>query len=238
MKDLKQLTQNFKPVVYQKPDDIIIDDFAKNIINKVFDQLSVIFPAWKYNWQSDDPSQPDKVLKAAKMEWTKAFNENSINTMEQIKHGFIAARRANSDFLPSCGKFISWCKPSPESLGYPPINEAMKQCIKHRANQSMFSPQNIYIRPMIIELCKRVDWWMINHADNAKSRKEADDHFKEMYHELISSDYTEPKATDDLRLPTQETVKAGMSDEQKADKQKRDLESIRAIKAKFKGVNT
>jgi len=73
MKDLKTISQNFKPANYQKPDDMVIDDFAKNIINKVFDQLSVIFPAWKHAWPTE------KELSAAKMEWTKAFNENNIS---------------------------------------------------------------------------------------------------------------------------------------------------------------
>ena len=96
MKDLKTIAQNFNPATLKKTDDIIIDDFAKNIINKVFDQLSVIFPAWKHAWPTE------KELSLAKMEWTKAFNENDIKTLEQIKYGFAKARKSESDFLPSC----------------------------------------------------------------------------------------------------------------------------------------
>ena len=93
--------------------EFVVDDFAKGVIDKVFDQLAVIFPAWKHAW----PTQ--KELSAAKMEWTKAFTENGICTIEQIQYGFKKARQAETDFLPSCGKFISWCEPSASDLGYP-----------------------------------------------------------------------------------------------------------------------
>ena len=30
----------------------VIDEFAKSIINRVFDNLAIIFPAWQYNWKT------------------------------------------------------------------------------------------------------------------------------------------------------------------------------------------
>ncbi len=100
----------------------------------MFTQLSIIFPAWKHNWKSDDPTNPDKILNLAKMEWTKAFNENGINTLEQIKFGFAKARKLESNFLPSCGVFIGWCSPSAEDLGYPSEQQALKMCVSYRAD--------------------------------------------------------------------------------------------------------
>ena len=216
MKDLKELAGKYNPVDQQaqnKP--LVIDEFSKGIINKVFEQLAIIFPAWKYNWKTD------KELNDAKMEWTKAFSENGINTVEQIKDGFSNARKHDSDFLPSCGKFILWCKPSFEDMGWPSVQDALKQCIKHRGNQKMFRPQNIYVRPMIIELCKIVDWWQMNNASNAQERKLADKHFTEKYMKLLNSGYQEPIESEVERLPTEETVKEGMSEQQKLDQKKR-----------------
>ena len=106
MKDLTEIMKNINRGGLAENKEIIIDDFAKSIINKVFEQLSKIFPAWQYNWKTQ------KEIDGAKMEWTKAFNENNINTLEQIKYGFAKARKSETDFLPSCGKFISWCEPS------------------------------------------------------------------------------------------------------------------------------
>ena len=55
--------------------EFIIYNYAKNIIAKYFDQLSLIFPACKHTLPTK------KNLSLPKMEWTKAFNENNINSL-------------------------------------------------------------------------------------------------------------------------------------------------------------
>ena len=226
MKVLSALVNNFKTTAYQKPEDIFIDDFAKNIIDKVFNQLSIIFPAWKYNWKSDDPLHPDKILEAAKMEWTKAFNENDIRTEAQIKLGFAKARKSESDFLPNCGKFISWCKPTPEDLGYPSEQEALKKCISYNANKKL----NIesYANPVIIELAGRIDWWIMTNP------KLSDKHFRETYMSLINSGWESPQEYESARLETSNVVKDRMSPQQTKDAKNRHLEIIKGIKRKIK----
>ena len=226
MKVLSALVNNFKTTAYQKPEDIFIDEFAKNIIDKVFNQLSIIFPAWKYNWKSDDPLHPDKILEAAKMEWTKAFNENDIRTEAQIKLGFAKARKSESDFLPSCGKFISWCKPTPEDLGYQSEQEALKKCISYNANKKL----NIdsYANPVIIELAGRIDWWIMTNP------KLSDKHFKETYMSLINSGWESPQEFESARLETLNIVKDRMSPQQVEDAKNRHLEIIKGIKRKIK----
>ena len=236
MKDLSNLVNTYKPLTEHK-ENIVIDEFAKSIIDRVFNNLAIIFPAWKHNWKSDDTSDPDKVLRSAKREWTKAFVENNICTMEQIKFGFAKSRKSESDFLPSCGKFISWCTPSAEDLGYPSEQQALRDCIKHRNNQKMFNPLPIYIRPVIVELCKRVDWWMINTASNQQQIKKGDEHFKETYINLINSDYQEPQETTSERLETTEIVRDRMSPEQLEDGRIRGLEAMKDIKKKLKSKN-
>ena len=191
-------------------EEVVIDEFAKSIINKVFDQLSKIFPAWQYNWKTQ------KEIDGAKMEWTKAFNENDIRTMEQIKHGFAKARKSETDFLPSCGKFISWCSPSPEDLGYPSEQQALRKCIEYRNKMKMGIIINA--RPFIVELVKCIDWWLMNAASNQVEHKEADKHFKDEYLKLINSDYQEPVETPHERLETTEVVSERMSPEQIKDR--------------------
>jgi len=228
MKDLTEIIKNINRNGMVEHKEIIIDDFAKSIINKVFDQLSKIFPAWQYNWKTQ------KEIDGAKMEWTKAFAENKVCTMEQIKYGFLKARASESDFLPSCGKFISWCTPSPEDLGYPSEQQSLKDCIKYRNNQKMFTPLPLHTRPIIIELCKRVDWWMMNNASNQNDQRKAEAHFKETYLNLISSGYQEPQETTSERLETTEVVRDRMSPEQKEDGRIRGLDVIADIKKKLK----
>lgn len=228
MKDLKEIAANFNPTQQaMSKKEVIIDDFAKNIIDKVFDQLSVIFPAWKHAL----PTEKD--LSLAKMEWTKAFNENNINSLEQIKLGFKKARASESDFLPSCGRFISWCNPTPEDLGYPSEQKALKECLTHRRNMKMFNPPTVSTRPFIIELCKKVDWWLIDNASNQYEHKKADKHFKDQYLELINSEYVEPEVTSHDRLETSDVVEKRKSPEQKEAAQLRVKESIGDIKKKL-----
>ena len=230
MKDLRELANNFNPVKNntQMQNDVVIDQFAKNIINKVFDQLSVIFPAWKHAWPTD------KELSAAKMEWTKAFNENNINTLEQVKYGFVKARRSESDFLPSCGKFISWCTPTAEDLGHPSEHNALRACQSHKQIKEMASNNpNIKIttRPFILELYRRVDWWLMNHATTKNELARAEKHFKEEYIALIRSGYQEPEITPHERLETQEVTRVRMTPEQKEDERQRALDCIKRMRA-------
>lgn len=209
MKDLKQIGATFNPLALQKQ-NVIIDDFAKNIIDKAFEQLAVIFPAWKYAWPTD------KELSAAKMEWIKSFNENGITTLEQLKFGFAKARKSNSDFLPSCGKFVSWCTPSPEDLGYPSEQRALKDCISYRSGKKL--GLDSHARPWLIELCSRIDWWLMNSASNQVEHKKATTHFKDEYLKFINSDYQEPVETAHERLETTEVVSERMSPEQIKDR--------------------
>lgn len=201
---------------------------VKTIVDNLFDQLAFVYPAWKYTWDTEEK------IKGAKKEWVKSFFENDVNTTEQIAAGLKKARSTDTDFIPSCGKFVSWCKPSPENMGWPSSHEALKKCIDFRSHKKLFGDKAKYCRPMIIELCKKLDWWLMNNANNQVERRKADNHFLETYMELLNSGYVEPEQTDFDRLPTQETVKAGMSDQQKADKQKRDLDHIKNMKNKLK----
>ena len=237
MKDLSNLVNKYKPIT-QHQEQIVIDDFAKSIIDRVFSNLATIFPAWKHNWKSDDPNDPDKVLKSAKREWTKAFVENNISTMEQIKYGFTKARKSESDFLPSCGKFVSWCTPTAEDFGYPSEQQALRDCISYRNRHKM--GMKTYARPMIIDLCKRVDWFLMNTASNQTEQKRATAHFNEEYSKLISSGYQEPIETHDERLETSEIVIDRMSPEQLEDARKRMLERLKDVRkglAKAKTTN-
>jgi len=91
---------------HQQNTRIGIDDQAKRLVDKVFEQLKSIFPAWQYAWKDA------KAIDAAKVEWVKAFLEGNVNTVEQLREGFKHARACESDFLPSSGKFVQWCNKS------------------------------------------------------------------------------------------------------------------------------
>jgi len=197
-----------------------IPAMVKTIVDDLFDQLAFIFPAWKYTWDTEEK------IKGAKKEWVKSFFENDIRTQDQISCGLKKARKVDTDFLPSCGKFVSWCKPSPEDLGYPSEQEALKKCISYNANKKL----NIesYANPVIIELAGRIDWWIMTNP------KLSDKHFRETYMALINSGWEPSQEFESARLETSNITKDRMSPQQVEDAKNRHLEIIRNIKRKIK----
>ncbi|PHR55949.1 MAG: hypothetical protein COA43_14615 [Robiginitomaculum sp.] len=198
-----------------------VPPIVKTIVDSLFDQLAFVFPAWRYTWDTEEK------IKGAKKEWVKAFFENDITTKEQIAYGLKKARKMDSDFLPSCGKFISWCTPSPEDLGYPSEQQAMSECVKHRNDLKLFGSN---ARPFIVELCKQLDWWLINTASSQVEHKKAEKHFKDEYLDLINSEYQEPVETSHERLETREVVNKRMSPQQKEDGRKRGLNFMNDVR--------
>lgn len=230
MRDMADIVKNIN-ITEHKEKEIVVDTFAKNVINKVFKELALILPAWQYAWKSDDPQNPDKVLNAAKQQWTKAFIENDINSVEQISLGFAKARKYESDFVPSCGKFISWCTPSPEDLGYPSEQKALEQCITHRNKEKMHIDS--HASHFIQTLCKCVDWWLMNTANNQNQQAVAKKLFREEYLHLIDT-YQPPLETDSVRLETSEVTRKRLSPSQLESGRKRGLEHLAKIRAKLK----
>lgn len=97
------------------------------VINQLFRQMRSIRTAWRQAW-------PDKkAYMESKATWLQAFIENGICTQEQIDIGLIRCRAEPSDFIPSVGKFIQGCVPSPEMLNppLPSVEAAYKQALRN-----------------------------------------------------------------------------------------------------------
>ena len=230
MKDISNLVNRLD--LTKKDDHSLqnkIPPIVKTIVDSLFDQLAFVFPAWKYTWDTEEK------IKGAKKEWVKSFFENNISTKEQIAHGLKKARKMDSDFLPSCGKFVAWCTPSPEDLGYPTEQRALKDCISYR-NAKKMGMQTIE-RPWLTELCSRVDWFLMNSASNQMEHKKAEAHFKAQYLDFINSDYREPVESSHSRLETSNIVKDRMSDEQLEDGRKRGLNCMSDVRKRLAQAN-
>ena len=87
----------------QQPDHEQQTQHAAWEINKVIRQLMACFPAWRTAIKSKEE------LKAYKKALFAALIENNVTSLEQIARGMKKARSIDSDFMPSAGKFISWC---------------------------------------------------------------------------------------------------------------------------------
>jgi hypothetical protein len=101
-----------------------LDPAAVEIVNRLFVELQAIFPAWRQAWPTD------AALAAAKRNWVRAFMAAGIRDVEQIRYGLQQCRLSGSDFAPSVGKFIQWCRPTPEALGCPAVEQAYLQACR------------------------------------------------------------------------------------------------------------
>lgn len=115
---------------YEEKTGITLNKQAGDEVNKVFAQLQTVFPAWKQAF----PDQ--KMLNAAKLQWSKALIEAGIYTKEQIAIGFKKARTSDIPFFPSPGMFIKWCQPSPEAFGIPSADAAYNLIIMRKITES------------------------------------------------------------------------------------------------------
>lgn len=82
----------------------VVTDETRRFVNQIFIELQAAFPAWKHTFPTNES------LSTAKVTWMKALVEARIVRKEQIAQGLRVARQCESDFFPSVGKFISWCK--------------------------------------------------------------------------------------------------------------------------------
>ncbi|WP_158138680.1 replication protein P [Vibrio metschnikovii] len=123
MKSIANIASGFNPSVAghtggeQEP-ATSVPTSAVVLVNNLFAELQVIFPAWRLAF----PTQA--ALDNAKRTWTLALFENGIHHGAQIKAGLRKARSSGSPHMPSVGQFMSWCRPSAEDLGLPSIERA------------------------------------------------------------------------------------------------------------------
>ena len=75
-------------------------------MNELFRNLKGCFPAWGVHLKNT------AIQDETKRQWLQSFRENGINSDALVKLGMIEARKQPTDFLPSAGKFVSWCKPT------------------------------------------------------------------------------------------------------------------------------
>ena len=98
-----------------------ISQHAAQVVNDVFTELQVVFPAWKFAYPTP------ATLTQGKKSWTKAFIEQGIITKAQLDIGFAKARQWGKPYLPSVGQFCEWCKPTLADFGLPEPDKAFAE---------------------------------------------------------------------------------------------------------------
>lgn len=123
-----------------------VSEDTRQFVNHIFIELQAAFPAWRQAFPNND------CLAAAKITWMRALVESKVTNKNQIAQGLRMARKSESDFFPSVGKFISWCSTNPQ---VPDLDSAFEMLDKYirkafsaipkevRAMFDMINPQTI-----------------------------------------------------------------------------------------------
>ncbi len=124
---------------------------AADFVNDLFRSLQVAYPAWKQAF----PTANDLAL--AKKSWVRTFVECGVTSEEQVRMGMKRARADKSDFFPSAGKFVSWCKPTPEELGLPAADKAYREAAMN-AHQPI---AHHWSHPAVYQAGKETGWFTL-----------------------------------------------------------------------------
>lgn len=139
---------------YYEPEKVINSE-AEALVDSLFRQLKQIFPAAISTSLRNEAEE-----KTTKRQWIVAFAENGIKTREQLSAGVRHARASNSDFWPSPGKFIAWCKDSSVVLGVT-LQDAMAEFRRYCRDKDLHDDAESF--PWL----HQVMYWIIPEARRA-----------------------------------------------------------------------
>lgn len=211
MQSIAQIVEHIEngdlPMIEPERKQLVISERDAQVVNNVFEKLTVIFPAWQRAFPTPE------TLKSARTEWTKALVQAGVVTTQALQIGFNVARKQDIPFFPSPGQFISWCKPTPEAFGLPTLEIALMEVARHRATH-----------PAVVLAAKATKW--------ERQTLTADEYkpvFERAYEQLVRR----VMAGEDLNaeivkaLPTKEQIKHNPEFYQEAGK--RGLAQLRAV---------
>jgi len=117
------MVKHISTLVNKKPIQAITEpyypDHVKEIADYVFKQLAMIKSGWRAGFKTKD-----EVI-GYKKQLLLAMHENGIDNFQKIELGLKNARSDENPFMPSTGKFISWCKDPKKITGE--LNAGMYQ---------------------------------------------------------------------------------------------------------------
>lgn len=115
----------------EKPRQTESERFVASVINHLFLQLQVVFPAAMAAFK------PGAELDELRRQWTRALVEAGTTSPEQIAAGMKIARQQTRPFLPSPGQFVAWCRDG--ALGLPTLDEAEEEFKNYCRNRDLYS---------------------------------------------------------------------------------------------------
>lgn len=208
----QQRTGQFQASPSDPKSTATLDPTATQHVNDIFRALQAAFPAWRTAF-------PDNAsLRAAKASWVKGLMAAGVTDFNQIARGVEKARLSESDFFPSVGKFVGWCRLSPEDMGLPPEDTAWSEACQHSHHVFIHS----WSHPGVYEAGRRVGWFDIRICSGERRlhglRKAFSAHYAAVLQEIgQGKEFVMPKPDPDKlehhtsgrQLVTEESRKAG-----------------------------
>ena len=125
-----------------------VDELA-DIFNLFCEQVVIVFPA------SSAVLRDENSKRTFKQQWLQAFKENGITKLEYLRAGMRVARSQNTDFLPSTGKFITWCKQGiAEQIGLPTPEDLIEMLMDFSAQRGIVDAEDY---PFLNDAC----YWLV-----------------------------------------------------------------------------
>lgn len=132
---------------------------AAMLFNGIFEQLRAAFPASAATYKNQDD------VNEVRRQWVIAFVENGITTQAQVETGMKRARKEESPYMPSPGKFVSWCKDSSTVLGIT-TDDAMAEFRRYNRDKGR------YATPEEFNWTKPVMYWLVTEARRAMYQRQ------------------------------------------------------------------
>lgn len=165
----------------------IINSEAEQLVDSLFRQLKQIFPAAVSTSLRNEAEE-----RTTKRQWVAAFAENGIRTRDQLSAGVKHARACNSDFWPSPGKFIGWCKDSSVVLGVT-IDDVMAEFQRYNRDKGLHTGG-----PERFPWMKPVLYWIVCDTRRAMYQRQMSESEVEKYAARQLDDWAKRVAAGEL----------------------------------------
>ncbi|MDW3058704.1 replication protein P [Vibrio sp. 1978] len=192
-----------------------------NHVNQIFKELLQACPAWNVRFEKKPQELAD-----LKRSYLKGLVENNLYDLREIQYGIRKARSSESDFFPSVGKFISWCKPSAEDMGYPTAREAFNRIAEYNSQDTRYS-----LPPLILATFNQIGHWDLTHLPEAKLFPIFESQYGHLIKRLVAGEDISVFCPKALPTPEQRTKTQG----EKEQDRKNGLSMIASLKAKHFG---
>lgn len=126
MKHISQLTNVacLTTAREEKMESTTLDPVCAQLVDQVFIKFALL--CREYDAMYADKRREN----AEKLQWTLAFTKHNLRSKAQIQHGIDQTEVHKWGKPPQLGQFLEWCKPSPESLGFPHFEQAYTASIQ------------------------------------------------------------------------------------------------------------